>query len=442
MTVAPTQSFQLAADPAGQTVGDHLRQLGATLSGHSLAEAARQRRPLFGGDFGSPLLAARDSALEHNMRQMDDYCAQRGVTLIPHGKTAMAPQLVERQLRRGAWGVAAASVSQARVFHRHGIPRILIANQIVDAAGIAWLARHIADPERRLICYVDSLAGVRLLADGLRHAAGRLDVLVEVATPGGRAGCRDVAQAVEVAAAAAAEDRLRLVGVTGFEGILVRDRTPDSVGTVRAMLRHVRAAAVAIAEARHFAGLPEILVTAGGSIFFPEAVEELAGGWNLEAPVRFALRCSCYATHDSGLYTELSPFGTPVLPGTAPQRPALELWAQVLSRPEPELAILNFGKRDAPFSEGFPSPFRIRAAGLGGAGTETAAGGELDAAGTEIVDLNDQHAYLRLPASHGLAVGDWIGMGISHPCLALDRWSVLPIVDDADTVVDLYRMFF
>jgi D-serine deaminase-like pyridoxal phosphate-dependent protein len=41
-----------------------------------------------------------------------------------------------------------------------------------------------------------------------------------------------------------------------------------------------------------------------------------------------------------------------------------------------------------------------------------------------------------------LDVGDRIVCGISHPCTALDKWRVLPLVDDAYRVLDLYRTFF
>ena len=46
--------------------------------------------------------------------------------------------------------------------------------------------------------------------------------------------------------------------------------------------------------------------------------------------------------------------GAPVL------RPALELWAQVVSRPEPELALLSAGRRDVGFDAGLPVPLRAR----------------------------------------------------------------------------------
>jgi D-serine deaminase-like pyridoxal phosphate-dependent protein len=103
----------------------------------------------------------------------------------------------------------------------------------------------------------------------------------------------------------------------------------------------------------------------------------------------------------------------------------------VLSRPEPELALLLMGKRDVPYDIDLPSPFAVR-------GPE----GLRDVTGMQVTELNDQHAFLRLPADDPLAVGDLVGSGISHPCTAFDKWRLIPVVDDDYTVVDAIHTFF
>ena len=67
------------------------------------------------------------------------------------------------------------------------VSRLLLANELTDAAGIAWLAAELAaDPGFEAYCYVDSLDGVAILDHTLReHPAGRpLPVLVEIGHPG------------------------------------------------------------------------------------------------------------------------------------------------------------------------------------------------------------------------------------------------------------------
>ncbi len=57
-------------------------------------------------------------------------------------------------------------------------------------------------------------------------------------------------------------------------------------------------------------------------------------------------------------------------------------------------------------------------------------------------ELNDQHAYLRLGPDSGLAPGDLVSLGISHPCTTLDKWRVIPVVNDDDLVTDMVHAFF
>jgi D-serine deaminase-like pyridoxal phosphate-dependent protein len=56
--------------------------------------------------------------------------------------------------------------------------------------------------------------------------------------------------------------------------------------------------------------------------------------------------------------------------------------------------------------------------------------------------LSDQHAFMQLPADAVLDPGDLVGLGISHPCTTLDKWRVIPVVDDDDRVTDVVHTFF
>ncbi|HJT94014.1 MAG TPA: amino acid deaminase, partial [Mycobacterium sp.] len=66
----------------------------------------------------------------------------------------------------------------------------------------------------------------------------------------------------------------------------------------------------------------------------------------------------------------------------------------------------------------------------------------LGLADSVVTKLNDQHAYLRLGGADHVDVGAWLGFGISHPCTVFDKWQLIPVLDDADRVVDLIRTFF
>jgi D-serine dehydratase len=105
----------------------------------------------------------------------------------------------------------------------------------------------------------------------------------------------------------------------------------------------------------------------------------------------------------------------------------------VLSRPEPTLALVGFGRRDASTDAGLPVPRTWRDA----TGLSTPLDGELETTG-----VNDQHAYLAVPVDHPLAIGDLVGFGISHPCTTFDKWRTLPVVAADGTVLDLAQTFF
>jgi D-serine deaminase-like pyridoxal phosphate-dependent protein len=377
--------------------------------------------------FPRPSLVLRQAALTHNIATMADYCATHGALLAPHGKTTMAPQLFARQIDAGAWAMTAATPVHVRSYRRFGIGRILLANQVVEPAAIAWIAEEMKrDPEFELLCLVDSVAGVAMLAAELRRAGAPrpLDVLLEVGDDGARSGVREVEVARSVGAAAAAATELRLRGVECFEG-LAKGHDPDHTREI--VDRQLeRVATVAAVLATDGTCGEEPLVSAGGSAFFDRVVAILG-----DLPGRLVLRSGCYVTQDGGFYAANSPLGEHRSGDGERLRDAIELWSVVLSRPEPELAVTSMGKRDAPYDLGLPTVTGCR----GRDGTER----PLEAA---VIALSDQHAHLRVGAHEELEVGELVRCSISHPCGAFDRWPVIPVLDEDDRIVDAIRTFF
>ena len=184
-------------------------------------QLARERPGAAAGLLATPRVLVREQAVAHNISAMAAYCAAHAVTLFPHGKTTMAPQILAAQLDGGAAGITAASISQARVFRRFGVRNVLLANELVDDASISWVARELAaDGQFSFLCYVDSVTGAGRLDDILAACGftGRLRVLVELGHDDGRTGCRTRAEALAVAAAVGRAPRLQLAGVAGYEG--------------------------------------------------------------------------------------------------------------------------------------------------------------------------------------------------------------------------------
>jgi D-serine dehydratase len=388
------------------------------------------------GEFMLPVMVLKDSALRHNSQLMASYCKKHDVLLAPHGKTPMAPQLLSMQLDDGAWAVTAATMSQVRVWRAFGVQRVILANELVEPSSVRWVAGEMrADAGFEFYCLVDSVGGVRLLESALEDSKldRPLQVLLEYGPAGGRAGCRTHEQGLEVALAVAEARHLALAGVEAFEGVIHGKNLAGTLEAVDGFLGDLRALVIELDEAGHFAQVPGVIVTAGGSAFPDRVVAGLGGPWRVSRPVRLVLRSGCYLTHDAVHYNQMSPFGGRI-PETGPLEEALEVWGAVLSLPEPGLAILGFGKRDVSYDMELPVPRFVKTAG-----PQPPRPLRTDAS---IVALNDQHAFMKVGAEANLKVGDLVGCGISHPCTAFDKWRLIPVVDDGYQVLDAVLTYF
>ena len=353
--------------------------------------------------FATPLLTISRSATESNVALMADWLEERGLEIAPHGKTTMAPRMWQQLLDAGAWGITLATAWQVQFARSVGIQRILLANEIVDPVALAWLGADLADDSFQFTCWADSVDAVDAMRAGLVGAARPVDVLVELGAAGGRTGARSLEQALVVAAAIEAAPELRLAGIGGYEGSLGHDRGASGIANVERYLDDL----VELHERITWPTTP--IVTAGGSAYFDLVAERLAP---LVGIATVVLRAGAYQVHDDGFYRGITPL--------AGFRSAMHGWARVVSRPEPDLAILDGGKRDFPFDLDLP----VSRYGA-------------------LAKLNDQHGYLPVDGD-GPAVGEVLRLELSHPCTAFDKWRLIPVVDDDDDplVVDLVQTFF
>ena len=391
-------------------------------------------------DLPLPLAILKDSALRHNSAWMRAFRAMTGVAIAPHGKTSMSPQLFARQLADGAWGLSVATVQQLRVCRAHGIGRVLLANQLVGRQAIAYVLDELArDPAFEFFALVDSVASVRSLAAAAasRNPGRPLRLLVECGFRGGRTGCRSIEEAMAVAGeVASARPHLSLAGVEGYEGAVPAGVPAQQDDQIRAFVTFMASVAVAASTAGLIDADPVIL-TAGGSAWFDlvTALPRQLGGRD----TLVVIRSGCYLTHDSDAYARAAArmrTRMPRIDSLGPGlRDALEVWAYVQSLPEPGLAILGMGKRDVSYDLHLPFARQLLRPGIDATPTRLPAG-------CEITALNDQHAFMRLPAGVVLNVGDMIGCAISHPCTTFDKWRFLPIVDDNYNVIDAITTSF
>lgn len=404
-----------------RTVTYHDKSFPAELVGRPID---RLDAPL--SSFSTPLFVLDRTALDHNIALFASWVAERGLELMPHGKTTMAPALWRAQLDAGASGITVATGWQADVALRAGVPTVQIANECTDPRLLARLADRLRDhPEQRLVFWIDSEAALERL-EAAAGTGARLDVLIELGSPGARAGVRDEDTALGLAERTARSDSVTLAGVAGYEGALAHDRSSESLIAVRAYcdrLVHLLDRVRPLVDG-------EPWITAGGSAYF----EIVAASFATVSGARRILRSGAYVVHDSGFYHGISPLDEGGRTHEQNRlRAAMFAYARVLSLPEPGLALLDAGKRDLPFDEGLPIPLAAMA-DLGAAERPIEA---------EITATNDQHAYLRWRGDTPVAVGDVVRLGLSHPCTAFDKWRLVAVVEsDGGHVSEAVETFF
>jgi D-serine dehydratase len=390
------------------------------------AQFAAQGWSLLAGEMCLPLATLNWSALERNLQWMALFAAHSHALLAPHGKTAMTPELFRAQQAAGAWGMTLATVPQVQSAARAGVRRILLANPLVGRTEQQQVAALIAGG-LEFYCLIDDAAQLPALQQVMAQAGVRLQLLLELGVPGGRCGVRSRDAALALAAQIQQFPALKLCGVEFYEGMVKGDDT-----AVRQFIRDCYQTSAALHQAGLLQPTPadQRLVSGAGSANYDLVADEFQRSELSQQGFALVLRPGCYALHDSGIYQDAqqqvlarSPQAC-LVPGALED--ALQLWAYVLSRPEPDLVIVGLGKRDVAFDAGLPQAVLWYRPGMNAPVRV--------AAGMVSRKIMDQHLQLQIRPDTELAVGDMLAFSASHPCLTLDKWRQLAVLD-ADFVV-------
>jgi D-serine dehydratase len=293
------------------------------------------------------------------------------------------------------------------------------------------IADLVADPQFEFYCLVDSPVNVDQLGEFFRERHLHLKVLVELGVMGGRCGVRHDAQLQSMLDALERWNGvLELCGVELYEGVLKDEED------IRSFLRTACEVMRRLAAEDRFARSPAIF-SGAGSAWYDVVAEEFSAA-KFGDSFEIVLRPGCYLTHDVGNYEtqqerilQSNPIAREMHSGL---KPALHIWAYVQSMPEPELAIVGMGRRDAAFDSGLPTAalhFRP-----GNSEPQPVP------AHWETTKLMDQHGYLKIAPGDDVRVGDMVGFNISHPCLTFDKWRVIAILDKEFKVVDVVKTYF
>ena len=326
--------------------------------------------PLAGID--TPSLLVDAGALQANLDRMAEYFANRPCGLRPHFKSHKCTHIARLQMQAGAVGITCAKLGEAETLAEAGIRDLLIANQIVGEMKIARLvelARR-SDP----ITAVDSAENVRALSKAA--AAGKVEIrlLVEVDLGMKRCGVPPGAPALELARLITSLPGIKFAGLQGYEGHLValRDKAERTEKT--------RAALKTVVETRRLlesAGIPVSIVTGGGTGTY-NVTGDFAGYDEVQA--------GSYALMD-WWYGDIRP----------EFQQAMSILATVISRPTPELAILDVGRKGIGAEFGPPRIKNLPGASVANFGSE-------------------EHTSIALPQGFEIGIGGHLELIPSHGC--------------------------
>jgi D-serine deaminase-like pyridoxal phosphate-dependent protein len=320
----------------------------------------------------TPALCLDLDAVEANIRAMAGFLRDRGKSWRPHAKGHKCVPLALKELAAGAMGLTVGKVSEAEVFAQAGVWDILIANMIVGPAKwnrVAALCR-LADP----IVACDHYAQIEPLARVCREWGVECRAIVEVDIGMERVGARPGRDTLELAQAIDRLEGVRLAGIMGYEGHLLRLPDADEKS------RRVREAMGVLEHCRDLllkSGLECGIVSAGGT-----------GSYQLTAnhPVVTELQAG------GGLFGD--PFYTDTC-GAAGLRPAMTVLATVVSRGALDRAVVDSGRKTTngdvhmPLVKGYPD--------------------------ARVVGLSAEHGKLELgPQSQELRIGDKIELVVGY----------------------------
>lgn len=331
----------------------------------------------------TPCLVIDLAAADRNIARAARYFAKSRTKLRPHFKAHKMTALTSRQLAAGACsGVTCATAYEAEVLAGAGFDDILVANQVVDPAGVAALAR--AAKTARVSVAVDCMKQVDVLEAAASRHGIRLGVLIEIDVGMGRCGLNlGSEELVPIAQRIGRSDRLELLGLQGYEGHVVLREDRALRRTMAWQAQEILRVEKARLEA---AGHPCPVVSGGGTGTYDIASE---------IGVLTEIQAGSYALMDARYASLDLPFEN-----------ALFCCTTLISRRAPDAGVLNAGLKSLTVEYGMPK----------------AAEG-----GFSVITLADEHARIALDPASALDVGDPVPLIPAHIDPALNLHDVVAV---------------
>jgi D-serine deaminase-like pyridoxal phosphate-dependent protein len=321
-------------------------------------------------DVATPAAVVDLDRLESNLARWQEHCDRVGLANRPHVKTHKCVEIARRQIELGAAGITCQTLHEAEVMADAGIDDVLVPYNLVGGRKLEQLAQLLR--RVRISVTADDVALLPGLAGAATDAGHELGVLVDCDTGLGRTGVATPEEAGALAEAIEGTDGLRYAGLCTFP-------TPPAA---REFLE--QAAALA----------PPAVVSTGGT-------PTMWASGDLR-PVATEYRAGTYAFNDRNT----------VAAGAASLDDcALTIAATVVARRDGR-AILDAGSKALSSDTAVDGGF----------------GHVLEAPGSTLERLYEEHGQLALGGGDELALGQQVRIVPNHVCVAVNLFDELAVV--------------
>jgi D-serine deaminase-like pyridoxal phosphate-dependent protein len=166
-------------------------------------------------DLPTPALLLDIEIFEENIKRMADAVGRAGKTLRPHAKAHKCVEIARRQIRAGAVGVCTATVAEAELMVRAGIPGVLLTSPVADpkkCMRVAALSAMVPDTA----AVVDHERQIHMYGDAAAREGVRLRMLVDIDVGDHRTGIAPGEAAVQLAEQIASHRSLMFSGLQAY----------------------------------------------------------------------------------------------------------------------------------------------------------------------------------------------------------------------------------
>lgn len=287
-------------------------------------------------EIDTPALLIDLDSFEANLDRMQALLAPTKARLRAHAKTHKSPVIAHLQMRRGAAGQCVQKVAEAEALAWGGVPDILVSNEVIGQGKLARLAA-LARLSEIAVCTDDS-SEISTLENVASAARIRLRVLVEIDVGAGRCGVAPGSDAVALARRIAASPHLRFGGLQAYHGSAQHiRRESERKAAIDSAITHTRRTVEQLRQQ----GLDCPIVGGGGTGSF--AFEAGSG-------VFTEIQAGSYCFMDADYAKNLDESDLPI----STFRQSLFVLATVMSRPRPDVAVIDAGHKAVAVDSGLP----------------------------------------------------------------------------------------